>query len=150
MLSLKWMTLAYIIGILWGLYLELNTLIVTSIFLSLFLLMFVKKYKCSFIVLSLVCILGCLYTEFKLNDYNNIYADDSKLTLSVTIISQAEEKEYTYKYNCKNEDGDKFILYLKKSKAKDFQIGDKLNITGNFNLPDIARNTRSVLIIDYT
>lgn len=148
MLSLNVITLAYIIGILWGLYLEFNTLIITSIFLFVLWLMFAKKFHLKVTFFCIVCIIGCLYTNINLSKYDEKYLDKSELNLIVTVISQVTEKEYTYKYNCKDEDGNKFILYFKKNIVERFEVGDKLKIIGEFNLPDTARNRRSDLIIE--
>ena len=140
MLSLKVITLAYCIGILWGLYLEFRTLIITSIFLCFLWLIVIKKYNFEFIIMSMVCILGAQYTVLKIKNYDRKYQDDVEINLNITIISQMIEKEYTYKYNCKSENGDKFIVYFNSKDASKFNIGDSLNIVGKFNLPDVARN----------
>ncbi len=140
MLSLSVITLAYIIGILWGLYLELNTLIITSIFLFLYLLTFTDKFKIYFLVVIMMCIFGCCYTTNEIRKYDNKYSDNQILNLNVTITTPCVEQDYIYKYNCKSKTGDRFILYFSKNIGNQFQIGECLKITGKFNLPDVARN----------
>lgn len=139
-MSLLLMTLAYIIGILWGLYLELNTLIITSIFLCFFELMFIRKFRYEIIFLAVISILGCFYVDVKIKEYDNKYMDDMNLNINVVIISQPIEDDYNYKYNCESAGGDKFIIYIKKNSSSDFKIGDSLKIKGKFILPDLARN----------
>ncbi len=58
----------------------------------------------------------------------------------MTIISNAIENDYYNKYYAKNEKRDKFILYFKKEENSMFRIGDKVNIFGEYTIPDIARN----------
>lgn len=140
MLSLIWMTLAYIIGILWGLYLELNVLIITSIFLCVFLLMFKKNFKTQFIILCVICISGCLYTIATVERYDNRYINKQYMDLHIVITSKGVKQEYTNKYNCKSKTGDKFIVYFKNNIDEQFEIGDYLNVKGEFSLPDLARN----------
>ena len=140
MLSLKEIALAYIIGILWGLYLELDTLIITSIFLCFYMLMFIKKFHYEILFLSIVSILGCLYIDVKIKDFDSKYIDGTNVNLNAVIISKGIENEYTYKYNCESECGDKFIVYFKKNNFCDMKIGSLVKIEGKFNLPDVARN----------
>ena len=140
MLSLNLITLAYIIGILWGLYLELNTLIVTSIFLCLLVITFTNKVKIEILIISLVCVFGAYYTSTEINKYDTTYYDGQALSLDVVVTSHFTEKAYIYKYNCKSENGDKFILYFKKNSLNQFEIGEHIKISGKFNLPDVARN----------
>lgn len=140
MLSLKVITLAYIIGILWGLYLELNTLIVTSIFLLFLWPMFFEKFHYEIILLSSISILGCLYINTRTKEYDSKYIDDMIINSNIVITSQAVENTYTYEYNCKSDCGDRFIIYFNKNSSCSFKIGDYLKIEGKFNLPDVARN----------
>lgn len=140
MLAISKITLAYIIGILWGLYLELNSLIITSIFLCFVWLMFIKRNNLAFIILVMVCLLGSWQGVARVKEFDEKYIEGTELKINITIISQLSEKKYTYMYNCKSENGDKFIVYFKKSDISKFKIGDSLNIIGEFNLPDVARN----------
>lgn len=140
MLSIIEITFALVLGILWGLYLELRFLIITSIFLYFLVLMFYKKYNWICVILLIIAILSCFYTKEKIENYNEKYSDKLLVNMKVTIITYLEEGKYTYKYHGKNEQGDKFILYFKKNESNIFKVGEKIQVTGEFNLPDLARN----------
>lgn len=58
----------------------------------------------------------------------------------MTIVSNVIENDYYNKYYAKNEEKDKFILYFKKEKNSKFKIGDKINIFGEYSIPDVSRN----------
>lgn len=59
---------------------------------------------------------------------------------TMTIISNSIENDYYNKYYAKNEKRDKFILYFKKEENSMFRIGDKINILGEYSIPDTSRN----------
>lgn len=60
--------------------------------------------------------------------------------LVATIVSTNIKSDYYNKYYLKSSNGDKFIGYFKKNVDNIFKIGDEVNITGEFSLPDVARN----------
>ena len=132
MLSLKVITLAYCIGILWGLYLEFSTLIITSIFLCFLWLIVIKKYNFEFIIMSMVCILGAKYTVLKIKNYDRKYQDDVEINLNITIISQMIEKEYTYKDDGSKVDNEKKenVYYKAKLQSIINQTTSKFEMDG--------------------
>ncbi len=140
MLSIVEITLALIIGILWGLYLETKFLIIALIFLYFYILVFNKKLKFISLILFVIIIFSNIYTKNTLMKFDTKYIDDSSIIGNITILSHLQESDYTYKYNCENESGDKFIIYFKKRENSVFKIGDRVSINGTFSLPNVARN----------
>ena len=140
MLSIIEITIALIIGILWGLYLETKFLIITSIFLYFLVLMFYKKYNLICLILLILLILSCFYTKEKIKNFDTKYADLTLVNMKITITTHSEENNYTYKYQGKNEYGDKFIFYFKKNEDAIFKVGDMFQIKGEFNLPELSQN----------
>ena len=116
MLSIFEITIAFILGILWGLYLETKFLFMASIFLYFFMLVFCNKYNLISAILLMIVLLSCNYTNQKIKDFDTKYSDDLAINMKITIITHLEERNYTYKYQGKNEQGDKFIFYFEKSK----------------------------------
>lgn len=142
MLSIFEITIVLIIGILWGLFLETKFLIITSIFLYILVLMFYSKYNLISVILIVVVIVSCLYTKEKIQNFDTKYLDGKVINMKMTIITHLEESDYTYKYQGKNEHGDKFIFYFNKKEDIILKVGDSLEIKGEFNLPEISRNRR--------
>lgn len=133
-------TLAFLIGIIWGICLELKFLSMSLIFLSVFALFFLNKYYKTILVLLPLCLIAAIYTKIQLDTFDNKYVDEIILELEVTILTHKEESEFYYKYTCKANNRDKFILFFRKNNRNIFRIGDKLKIKGEFALPDVARN----------
>ncbi|MBQ8299012.1 MAG: DNA internalization-related competence protein ComEC/Rec2 [Clostridia bacterium] len=87
-----------------------------------------------------LCLFAATYTKTQLNEFDNKYATGTNLNLEVTILTHKEESEFYYKYTCRAENKDKFILFFRKNATNVFRIGDKLSINGEFTIPDLARN----------
>lgn len=140
MLSIYGITLAFLMGIIWGIYLELKILSIFLIFCFLVTLILLNENLNKVLVLIIICLIGATYANYKVYVYNFKYKDEEEMNITVTIISNREETEYYYRYNCKSSNQDKFKLYFKKNDDNLFKIGDILNINGTFSLPEIARN----------
>lgn len=149
MLSIITVTLAFIFGTLWGLYLEINFLIIVSFFMCLLMLIlfiFKDKFKILLtyyiprvLMLIIIFLIGCFYTKYKMNIYDSRYVEGEQ-NGKFTIISHATETSYYYKYYAKNNKKDKFVVYFKKDNLKPFDIGTTLYINGKFEIPNTARN----------
>ena len=135
-----WITLAFLIGIIWGIYLELKFLSISLIFLSIFMLMFFRNFCGHIFIMLSLCLIAATYTNFQLIEFDNKYVDKINLSLEVTMLTHKEESEFYYKYTCRAKNKDKFILLFRKKNTNIFHIGDKLNINGEFTIPDVARN----------
>lgn len=93
----------------------------------------IYKFSC-FLCIS---VFFFIYIKFQINCYDTHY-ETNNVSGEFEIISYPEEKEIYDKYIVKNEDGDKFLLYL--SVSKELKKGSKICIDGDFELPDTERN----------
>ena len=128
-----------IIGILTGLYLEFTLSMVLYFSLLLFSL-FILKVKKLEILISICLLIGFnLYTANLINSYNCRYIDGSFIDGEFEIVSYRNVKDYYDKYIVKSNENNKFILYLPH--GDELKKGTVINLSGEFNLPDLARNT---------
>lgn len=128
-----------IIGILNGLYLEFALSMVLYFLIFLFLFLVFKKRK-SEILISMCFLIGFnVYTSNLVNCYDYKYLDKSIIEDEFEIISHRDVKEYYDKYIVKSSKKDKFILYLPH--GNELKKGTKINLSGEFGLPDLSRNT---------
>ena len=149
--------IAYVIGIILGLYFKLIGIVffVCLIFVIILFrknryirLFFNRKYLLIFIIFFLISYLRILYLE---NDSEQKYKDTPEESNIVgTIVQDGEEKQYSTKYVLKVESinnnysykNTQLILYVKKDKNfKKYKYGNKISLDGEFNLPNTARNT---------
>lgn len=128
-----------IIGILTGLYLEFTLSMVLYFSLLLFSL-FILKVKKLEILISICLLIGFnLYTANLINSYNCRYIDGSFIDGEFEIVSYRNVKDYYDKYIVKSNENNKFILYLPH--GDELKKGTVINLSGEFNLPDLGRNT---------
>lgn len=140
MLSVYTITLAFLVGIIWGIYMELKILCVSLFFLSILTLTVFAKFNKQILLLLCLCLIGAMYVSYQIYTFDSKYIDKTNLTLNVTILTHKEETEFYYKYTCKTTDKDKFVILFKKNDINIFSVGERLNIDGEFMLPDVARN----------
>ena len=111
-----------------------------------------KHYKrmLHFILLSFV-ILGTIQVRTLNINYEEKYSDISdEVNVKGIIISEPQDKDYKYTYTIKVEEinnqdkykGTKLILNINKNKLKDIvpKFGDEVELTGEFERPNSARN----------
>ena len=128
-----------IMGILTGLYLEFTLSMVLYFSLLLFSL-FILKVKKLEILISICLLIGFnLYTANLINSYDCRYIDGSFIDGEFEIVSYRNVKDYYDKYIVKSNENNKFILYLPH--GDELKKGTVINLSGEFNLPDLARNT---------
>lgn len=135
-------TLAYILGIKWGLYQDFKILVGLSIFLLIFTLIHKKEKMEMAMFLIIISLIGCIYSKCKFNYMSDVYKED-EYKMNVTVISHenVSSNGYSYKYLVKNENNHKFNIYVKYKDENLFEIGYKLKIIGEFDKPNTARNT---------
>lgn len=139
MIHIVLICLAYIVGIIWGLYLSLNLGIVFFC-LNICVCFLFKKYlykKMFFIILLIIFLLGLFYSKFKLEDYQNKY-NGGEINTTIKILSLNKNTEYYLAYICKNENADKFIIYFPKE--MDIEIGQVFYVNASFEKPTEMRN----------
>ena len=128
-----------IIGILTGLYLEFALSMVLYFLLLLFSL-FILKVKKLEILISICLLIGFnLYTSNLINSYDCKYIDGNFIDGEFEIVSYRDAKNYYDKYIVKSKGNNKFILYLPH--GDELKKGTLINLSGEFSLPDLARNT---------
>ena len=140
-MSILTITLAYIIGIKWGLYQDLMGLILVLIFLSIFTLIFLKRKINLLIICCVICLIGCIYTKIKFISMENKYTNgDIKDEIIILSHEEVSSDKYYYKYKAKNKKGDKFIVYLNLREENIYEIGTSLKIFGTLKIPEESRN----------
>ena len=128
-----------IIGILTGLYLEFTLSMVLYFLLLLFCLFILKAKKLEILISMCLLIAFNLYTSSLINSYDCRYIDGSSIEGEFEIVSYRAIKDYYDKYIVKSKEGNKFILYLPH--GDELKEGTLINLSGEFRLPDLARNT---------
>lgn len=128
-----------IIGILTGLYLEFTLSMVLYFLLLLFCLFILKAKKLEILISMCLLIAFNLYTSSLINSYDCRYIDGSSIEGEFEIVSYRAVKDYYDKYIVKSKEGNKFIVYLPHS--DELKKGTLINLSGEFRLPDLARNT---------
>lgn len=128
-----------IIGILTGLYLEFTLSMVLYFLLLLFCLFILKAKKLEILISMCLLIAFNLYTSSLVNSYDCRYIDVSSIEGEFEIVSYRAIKDYYDKYIVKSKEGNKFILYLPH--GDELKKGTLINLSGEFRLPDLARNT---------
>lgn len=148
----------YIIGILWGLYLQ-TSIVLLYVFLAIIYIIINLKYKKrKFKILSIKRHFRYLKLIFKINTilvvvissfisnsiikykeskYEKIYQLTEVNSIGV-IVSNKEKKEYKNRYKIKLENGINF--YLDTELDIELQYGDKVKVTGEYQEPQEARN----------
>lgn len=140
MLHIMLISLAYIVGIIIGLYLEIKLSIVFFCLIVCLYIIFKNEIQINkqiIIIVLLVFIIGAIYSYFRFCDFNSKYSEGES-DMKVELIKFNAEKEYYYVYVCKNNFNDKFLIYIPKDyKVK---VGDILETKVTFEKPSIARN----------
>ena len=126
------MTVGYITGIIWGLYLKIN--IIPIIFLTILVGILKKDKKMSIIFFLIFLIISNTQINYLENKYKKLYEGINNVEIIGTIISEKKELEYKEKYTIKVEkiNGDKkykntkLIIYTKSNKK--IEYGKKIKI----------------------
>lgn len=153
------MVIGYIIGIIWGLYLKISIvpfyflLIAIYIIIKLpysknkFRIFSVKRYfryiklifKINIILIIIISsFISNLIVKYKETKYDNLFQDKQEVELIATIISNVQEKEYYNRYKIKTNSNEN--LYISVDKNIQLEFGDKVQIKGEFQEPQQARN----------
>lgn len=162
--------IAWIIGIILGLYLQIS-IASFVLFISLILLIFIifekkilkfiksKKIKAYYSVLNVhikiiifLVILIVAFAQIKYyegifeNKYKNIKGDD-EISIIGTIVSDPQEKEYKTKYilkidtiNSNKKYKNTKVILYTKKEKETLKYGDKIELVGNFKLAQERRN----------
>lgn len=136
--------IAYINGILIGVYLSksIPLFVILSIIVSLITSFKKNTYRNAICMYLIVMCISSIYVYNKNLNYESKYKkyDNKNISIEGTIISDIEEKEYNYTFIIRTKDG-YFLVNLKKNKEKiSLEYGDKLQISGEYQEPNRARN----------
>ena len=155
MLDVVGICIAYTLGILWGLYLDIY-LGVVSFFIFLCIFLAIKFYeeaknsrfrwiyqkidkkKFNICLIFAICFLfGMFYTNIRKKDFENSY-ETGLCYMQGEVLQKLEEGNYYNKYSFCNKDGKKFLLYI----SNDYKIEDNsvISFSGEFEKPAVQRN----------
>ena len=153
--------LGNLIGIIYGLYFEksiaLAFVAIFIIYIIILTFVNIKQFHYFFQYLKLVlkinlivifcisAIISNAYLIYLNKKFEKIYRNDNtEVKANAVVISEKEEKEYTYSYTVKIKDGayknKKFIIYVKKNNNNLFKYGDLIELDGKYIAPDKRRN----------
>ena len=143
----------YITGILWGQY--FNTSIVPIIFFIILGFYSLARKKRAIILFLLIAIISNLQITHLEKKHNTLYQNLEKVTIEGTIIEGTKETSYKNAYTIKVEkiNGNKkykntnLIIYTKKQEKIDY--GQKISLSGIFNLPSKATNYKAFDYANY-
>ena len=138
-------TIAYIIGIIGGLYKNIIFIVPLFVIYMCFLYKLnIKGIIKNIVIIFLAFIIGFINILSLENSFENIYKDEQELEIVATIISSKKESKNSISYEIKVENGKyaktKLILYVTKTNNIDYEYGDKIFIKGIYKEPEIARN----------
>lgn len=138
-----------ILGILYGLYLEISVaLSVILLILGLIaikkskkILVKIYKQKKTIIVIVITIVCFALYISVQKNQYEKFYLNDGKdIVIDAIIVSSEYDTGYYSKYTVKF-NGKKLILYTTNDSLK---YGMKIRIYGRYIKPEDARNYKGL------
>jgi len=152
------MVIGYIIGIIWGLYLKIS-IVPFYIFLLMFYIVIklpyskkkfriftIKRYfryiklifKTNIIITIIISsFISNLIIKYQENKYEKLFKEGQELNITAIVVSNKQEKEYYNRYKIKYEGQ---YLYINVDKNTDVKFGDKIQIKGEFQEPQAARN----------
>jgi len=150
--------IGYIIGIIWGLYLKVSIVPFYIFLLTIYIIIklpyskkrfrifAIKRYfryiklifKTNIILIIIISsFISNLIIKHQENKYENLFEDGQELNIIAIVVSNKQEKEYYNRYKIKYE-GE--YLYINVDKNIDIKFGDKIQIKGEFQEPQTARN----------
>lgn len=155
--------IGYIIGILWGLYLNKISIVLLYIimFLIIKLISFTRIYKYIKLILKRITIILIIVSSLisnlilinQNNKYENLYMQIDDVSIVGKVIDNGVEKEYTNTYKIKIEKlnnklkyKDTYVYLQYKGKL---EYGDLVNIKGKFQNPDVAKNYKGFNYKEY-
>lgn len=147
-------TIGFIIGIIWGLYFNIVPFVV------LILIVFTIKYiriksnknyirilkifinNNIILVLMISALLSSIYLIYYNKKFEVIYNNFKDSEIIATVVSDVKETEYknTYKIKLKKYKNVYFILRVPKTKKVNLTYGDMIKISGQYIIPEKARN----------
>lgn len=143
------MLLGYIIGILWGLYLNISIVFLyLIIFLIIKIISFTRIFKyvkllikpATIVLLITSSLISNLIFINQNRKYENLYKNVNEVELIAKVIDNGVQKEYSNRYKIKVINGKYKNTYLYLNSKSKLEYGDLLHIKGSFKEPEKARN----------
>jgi len=140
--------IGYIIGILWGLYLEISIVFLYLFFLTIFILSKFKKLHHLKIFIKnnvlILIIISSMISNIIINrqnwKYENLYKGITNIELKVQVVGNKKETQYYKKYKVKVLTEKYKNTYLYIMTKNDINYGDILKIKGEYSEPQGVRN----------
>lgn len=150
--------IGYIIGIILGLYFKISMVPFYILLMAIYIIIKLPYPKKKFRIFSIKRYFRYLKLVFKINiiltiiissfisnlvinyqesKYENAFKDVQELELTAIVISNKQEKEYYNRYKVEYEGK---YLYISVDKKVELEYGDKVQIKGEFQEPQTARN----------
>lgn len=157
--------IAYILGIIWGLYIKsiVPLFIIIIIFILLKTIKKLNRYlkvlipNKKLILMIIIIFISYNYISILENSFNNKYKNvQENVKIEATVISNCKEKEYKDVYTIKIETingsheykGTKLQLYIKNNKNV-IEYGDKISFVGEFEQAEVQRNYKGFNYREY-
>lgn len=164
-------TISYLIGILWGLYLKIN--ITPFIFVIIIIYRVIKTkyrpkikciktllYKKNYIYINvglIILIFVANFIQYKENKYNKLYSNLNEIEYSGIIISEQENSEYyksyimkvssiNSKYDYRNTN---IIIKINKKENINLEYGTEIKGIGEYQEPSESRNYKGFSYKEY-
>lgn len=164
--------IGYIIGIIWGLYVNKSIVLFYIILLLIYYIINFKYKKSKFKIFSvkryfrylkliikinviitiiISSFISNLIVNYSNNKYENLYKDLEKIEIEGIIISNKIEKEFSNRYKMKvtTKEFKNTYLYINTNKNIELEYGDKIKTYGNFQEPQTSRNYKGFNYKEY-
>ena len=162
--KIVYITIGYIIGIIWGLYLNSS---IVLLYLIIFLILKILEYTkisryikllikpITIVLIIISSMISSTIVKCQNNKYENLYKNVSKITAYAQVIDNGEEKDYktVYKIKIKEINGNnKFkgtYLYVNIKNKLNLEYGDYVCIKGEFISPSQNTNYKGFNYKEY-
>ena len=144
MLYITLVCIAYILGILWGLFLTKvgYSPFILLIFAILVYFMkypqFNKRNAIKYFCLLLIVVAGLINTRIKINDFENKFVNKSQYSFTGYIERKISNGPRYDKYLFKSDDKEKFIIYILNN--YEIKEDNRVSFKSSFQKPSHARN----------
>lgn len=135
-----------------GLYLQIS-IVLLSIILGVIICIYIiisKSFNFKYMIICIILICGNTYTNILEKNFEEVYnAIEGEKNIKAIVISEAEDKEYKYRYTIKIEsinndkkyEGIKMLLDIKLNNTKYIpKFGDEISFKGEISIPNTSRN----------
>ena len=141
----------YIIGILIGLYLQISIVFLCLVIFIICIIICLHNINKRWLVFLCILLIGCMHIRLLNKNYEQKYSEVfGEIHIKAIVISEPADKDYKYIYTIKVEEinnddkyeNTKLILDIKKNSLQEEmpKFGDEIEIIGEFEKPNVARN----------